>query len=182
MDNLDHLSNEVNPVKEDKLVLLTDLCLLYKSLEKEISEIEEKLKSKKDQLLRVSRENIPSILNELLVSEIKLSTGEKIEVEDKLQASISNKNYFEAYQNMILNEGGDESAKEKINTLFKTQAVLNDSDEETLSILIEEGIGYDLKRTIHPQTLKKYCKELLESGKAIPQGISVFQYQETKIK
>jgi hypothetical protein len=182
MDNLDYLTEESKDFNRDKLDELTDLCLLHKSLEKEISEIEEKLKGKQKELLEVSRNSIPSILNELMVSEIKLVSGEKVEVEEKLQASISNKNYLDAYKNMIDAEGGDELAKDKIDSLFKTQAILNESDDDTLNILIEEGISYDLKRSIHPQTLKKYCRGLLEEGKPIPNGISVFQYQETKIK
>lgn len=184
MGELDFLTEESSNemISKDKLDDLMDLCLLQKSLEKEIKEMEEKVKDKKKELEEVSRVSIPVILNELAVSEIKLSTGERVIVEEKVKSSIANKNYMEAYQNMIKIEGGDDKAKEKVDSLFKTQAILNESDESTLSILIEEGISYDLKRSIHPQTLNKYCRGLLDNGKDIPEGISVFQYQETKIK
>lgn len=182
-EELGHLFDEnqeaINP---DKLEDLSNLCLLQKQTEKDIEEAEEKLKTLKQELQTVSREGIPSILNELGLSELKLSTGEKVIVEQKIKSSIANKNYLGAYRGMIALEGGDDLAEEKVESLFKTQTILENSDEKTLQTLLEANISYELKRTIHPQTLNKYCRGLLESGKTIPEEITVFQYQETKIK
>jgi hypothetical protein len=83
---------------------------------------------------------------------------------------------------MVTTEGGGKQAEEKVEDLFKTSLVVEDISEDVLKILLDFGIPYDIKRSIHPQTLKKYCQELLDSGKKVPDGISVFQYQETKIK
>ena len=183
MENLDHLTEHSDEmISKDKLEELTDFCLLYKSLQSELQELETKLKEKQKELEDVSRISIPNILNKLMLSELKLSTGEKIIVEEKIKASIAKKNTLLAYKNMILTEGGNKQAEEKVNSLFKTETVLENSTDETLQILINEGISYDLKRSIHHQTLSKYCRGLLESGKPIPEGIAVFQYQETKIK
>ena len=145
-------------------------------------EIESKLKEKKEDFEQVSRVAIPSILNEVGLAELKLSTGEKVTIEDKLKASIANKNYALAYSNMVKHEGGDEEAKNMIDSLFKTKTILENVSEEILDLLLDKDVEYDIKKEIPWQTLNKYCKERLEQGKEVPEGISVFQYQVTIIK
>jgi len=177
-------------LEENVLDTLTKLCQNYKTLEIEIEGIEKNLKEKKKKLEDISRDHIPSILNSTGLSEVRLSSGEKIIVEDKVKSSITNKNYMSTYRNMILAELESEEAseeeyklaEEKIRSLFKNQILIEEESEEVLDILLENDILYDLKRSIHPQTLNKYCREKLEHGKTIPEGISVFQFQETKIK
>ena len=177
----DAIFDDVQPEVGDKLEALSKLCGEYKSLEREIEDIEEKLKLRKKDLEEVSRVKIPAILNATGLSEVKLSTGEKLKVEDKIQASIADKNYTVAYRNMIQAEGGDSGAEVKIDSLFKSQVVLDEVSDAVLDLLLEHDIPYNTVRSIHWQTLRKYCKERLENGLTIPEGISVFQYQETKI-
>ena len=174
------LFGDVQPEIEDKLEALSKLVEEHKVLETIIESMEKELSNKKKELEHVSRELIPSILNSTGLSEIRLASGEKLEVEDKLQASISDKNYMPAYRNMIQAEGGNDEAQKRIDALFKSKVILEDASE-ILDVLLENDIPYEMKRSIHPQTLKKYCKSRLEEGKTIPEGISVFQYQETKI-
>jgi hypothetical protein len=177
--NLESVDQEM--MGGDKLDLLASLAKAYKKLEDEINFAEEELKLKKKDLESISREKIPSILNSTGMSEIRLSSGEKIKITDKVHASITDKNYTLAYRNMVNAEGGDEHAEGLIDSLFKAQLVIEDMSEKTRTILIDNDIAYEEKRSIHTQTLGKYCRERLESGKDIPEGISVFQYQETKI-
>jgi len=160
---------------------LQGLCSEYRTLEKEIEEVGRALSQRKEQLEKISREYIPSLLTSVGLSEIRLSSGEKVKVEDKIKASITNKNIEFAYVSMIKEEGGDDLAKEVIDSLFKDQILLDEVSEELIDFLLEEEIPYESKKSIHPQTLKKYCSERLNSGKNIPDGISVYQYQETKI-
>lgn len=182
-ENFDFLLEEQDDnLNQDRLERISTLCSMYRDLEKNIVELELKLKSKKEELEQVSRISIPSILNEVGLSEVKLSTGEKVTIEDKLKASISDKNFILAFNNMIKAEGGDESAEEKIESLFKTKVTISDVKEETLDKLLDLDISYDLKKEIHWKTLQRYCSEKLDQGEEIPEGISVFQYQETKIK
>ena len=86
-----------------------------------------------------------------------------------------------AYQNMIKAEGGDKFAEEKIDDLFKTQIVIDEMADDVLNLLLDNNISYDKKKSIHPQTLKKYCQGKLDQGELIPEGISKFEYTETKI-
>lgn len=176
------MSNEIfedqQQISEDKLLVLSGLCRKYKDLEAQIEAKEQELKSLNEMYTEVSRVSIPTLLNEAGLSEVRLSSGEKVEIKDQLKASVADKNYLQAYRNMVEAEGD----KEKIDSLFKEEAIISQVNDEILDALIEKGIEYEVKRSIHPQTLKKYCQERLDNGLSIPEGISVFQYQETKIK
>lgn len=173
-----HLFEERKEVPKDKLDLLSELCLKYRNISKTIEDTEEYLKEKIKELEKISRELIPNLLNELHLSEIRLSTGEKIIVEEKLKASIPKKNLLVAYRNMVLEEG-DEN---KISSLFTEKIIIDESKDEILDLLLDKEIPYTVDRNIHWQTLNKYCREKISSGGNIPEGISVFQYQETIIK
>lgn len=180
--NEESLFKEEKALQEDTLEKLAMACIRLKSLEERVRLAEENLKVQKEEYEKCSRETIPSMLNSLGLSELRLSTGQKIEVKDKLQASIANKNYLQAYRNMVEAEGGGENALRMIDNLFKSSAVIEDPSDEIFDLLLDKGISYESKKTIHHQTLAKYCRERLEQGKTIPEGISVFQYQETIIK
>lgn len=164
-------------INQDTLLQLKKLCDEYSTISFEIEKKEDELKAKKQTLENLSRNLIPALLGEYNLSEIKLSSGEKVMVQDKLKSSITNTRIDSVYKNMIEEEGED-----KVNSLFQIQTFIEDSSTDTLNLLLENSIPYELKKFIHWQTLNKYCKEKLAQGEKIPDGISVFQYQETQIK
>lgn len=178
----ENIFEEIEPINEDSLKIITENCRKMVFLEGEVERLEESLKTKKKLLEVISRQVIPAIFNESGISELKLSSGAVVSVKDKLKSSITATNNFVAYENMIEAEGGGEDAVNKISSLFKQKLVIEDYPEDLLQDLLDRGVPYEDKKEIHWQTLNKYCRERLESGKHIPEGISCFQYQETSIK
>lgn len=170
------------PVPKDKMDELANLVQELKDHEVRIEAMELQLKEEKRKAERISREQIPALFNGLGLSMLKLQSGQVVSVEDKLKASIANKNYLLAYRNMIDADGGDESAVNKVDSLFKSRIILEEVSDEVMELLLSNDIPYDTKREIHWQTLAKYCRDRLDNGEIIPEGITVFQYQETKIK
>lgn len=135
---------------------------------------------------KLSREEIPSILNELNMAEIKLTTGEKITVKDEIKASVNEANRRKLMEEMAKIEAEFrgiefEDALYNVKGLFK-EKLISDFDAELESELIQKGIGFDHKIDIHYQTLNKYVRDNLDQGLPIPESLSVFTYQETKIK
>lgn len=180
---LRNLRKKSNRVDVDRVIAYLDTYLPNISIET----LEDVVKEFKKREERLSREIIPTILNSCFLSKITLRTGEEIEVEEKLKASISDKNYMSAFRNMVNaykeeNNCSNELAEDYINELFKTKLIIEDANEDTYNILIDNNIPYDIKKDIHWQTLRKYCQNRLDIGKKIPEDINVFQYQETKIK
>jgi len=154
----------------------------------------------------ISRELLPTMLSDIGLNSLELSTGEKIVIKDKLEASIADKNYMLARINMI-KEGVAELVGEKrteedhteeewreiikgmtikyteqIDSLFKKQLVIEDPSDELKEELLEKGVMYDNKYSIHWQTLRKYCSEQKAQGRNIPEGITVFEYTEAELK
>lgn len=168
-------------VESDTLKHLSTLAQDLVSLEKEIEERELKLSELKKNLERLSREDIPQIMNNLGLSQIKLSTGETLTIADKIKANIAKKNLEIAFANMVNGEK-DLIAQKAIAGLFKSEISIEGEDPKILELLVQNNIPYNTSKDIHYQTLNKYCREQIENGKPIPEGISVFQYQETKIK
>jgi hypothetical protein len=156
-----------------------------------ISTLEEVLKVYKEKEKQLSRDLIPTILNDTGLSEIKLPSGEKVIIEDVIKADIADKNIIEVFEEMIQCEMSDrkisyEEAKEEIENYFKKSVLLKNLDRETLNkttkVLADENLPYDNKMEIHWQTLKAYVKNKLSTGGKIPEKINVFIYRETKLK
>lgn len=179
-----------NPVSEDKLDKLSSLAQKQRNLEERKSILAEELKELEKNIEQVSRFEIPEILNEVGLSEIKLKTGEKIIVKDELKANINKDNKNQAFLDMIqseVNENMSEDlAKAIVSDMFKTTLFIKvntESEKENVANqLIGLGIPFTFDRDIHWQTLRKWCKGRRDAGEKIPESITVFEYQETKIK
>lgn len=176
--NFDEHKEEIT---KDSLEELYGLLKEFDRVQHVLRELEDKLKLEKVYLDNLSRLGIPGILNKYGLSELKLSDGRKVIIEEKLKSSISEKNKPLAYKQMLDTES-DPGSKSRIADLFKHKVIIYEESEEVLNILIDEGIEYEVKKDIHHSTLNKYCREKLASGEKIPEAIGVFQYQETKLK
>lgn len=150
-----------------------------------IATLEQVVKVYKEKERDISQVQIPTLLNENGLSKIALKEGKEIVVQDKVKGSITQGNKETAYKNMIQSEIDKglpvEEAKENIDSLFKSKIEI-ELDNEIIQYLIDNDVLYETKRDIHYATLNKYCKEKLEKGETIPEGISHYEYQETKLK
>jgi len=67
---------------------LSDQVLSLQSLENEINDDEEKLKTKKERANKLSAEVIPTMMKEMSLSSLKLADGSSVEVKPVYGASI----------------------------------------------------------------------------------------------
>ena len=153
----------------------------------------------------LAREKLPPLFNEMGVREQTLQTGEKLVLEDVIESSIPDKNSFLVHVNMIAEQkafmvenlkkerGVDslpeedllrlqKSAEDIVSKLFSKKIVIEEPTEDLKQLLLDNNILYDNKLNIAWQTLRSYCKRQRASGRPIPDGISVFEYSEVKIK
>jgi hypothetical protein len=196
LKELSKLSLDLKTLREESSVEAKDEILLeLHKLEKiyltkiSVATIEEVLKTYKAEEQLISQVLIPSILNECNLSEIKLTSGERIIIKDKVKSSIADKRIETAFAEMVNYECEKydyKTAYENINGLFKEKIILEKlTDEEkeiALEILVNNEIPYENKKEIHWQTLNSYVREKLDRGEVIPESINVFRYQETEIK
>jgi len=164
----------VNEAKE-----LSDQVVKLRSLEDEIAAEEKKIKELKRQSELLSGEVIPTMMQEMNISTLKLADGSAVEVKPIYGASIPKGKQEEAFKWLRDNGLGD---------LIKNQIIVafgrNEDNKAMAYATLAEGQGYEpvQKLKVEPMTLKALVRERLESGKEIPTELfNVFAGNQTKI-
>ena len=152
-------------VTNDELANVSSLAQKQINLTNEVSQIEDMLKAKKEELRLVQEQELPDALSEVGLTQIVLSTGEKISLSEFYSAHISKANQQQAYQWLIEN-GHEGIIKNEVSLKFnrgESQIV-----DETVLALKSRGLSPEVKQSIHPSTLKAFVKEQLTTGNDIP--------------
>ena len=167
-------------VTNDKLEELSQLVHKFKELEDAIEEEEEYLKKLKEDADALGMGKIPDLFDSLGLSEIKLKTGEKVEIKRDFAATITAEKQ-EGCFNWLKEHGHDGIIKHDVVTTIKKGET--EEYSKLLNALNTLGISYTDKSYVHPMTLKSFVKEQINAGADFPQEqFSVFPVRKTKIK
>ena len=164
----------VNEAKE-----LSDQVVKLRSLEDEIVAEEKKIKELKRQSELLSGEVIPTMMQEMNISTLKLADGSAVEVKPIYGASIPKAKQEEAYTWLRENGLGD-LIKNEITVAFGRD---EDNKAQQYAVLAQ-GQGYEpvQKLKVEPMTLKALVRERLESGQEMPSDLfNMFTGNRTKI-
>lgn len=186
-DFFDELRDEEK--KEDHtedLGILSELCEAMLAKDKEVKELEEQLKKKKEEYRVISQDLIPDLMvDKLKLAQITLQNGRKISVKDDLAVSIKpdQRESFvtwmirQGYQSLIKNyvqvqfpKDGRQSSRRFVKYLKRYYA-----DRDKCSFLEKEDI--------HSQTLKAWIKTMKAEGKKFPEEcLNLYEYKIAKVK
>ena len=158
---------------------LSDQVLSLQSLENEIKEDEEKIKTKKDRADKLSGEVIPTMMKEMSLSSLKLADGSSVEVKPIYGASIPVAKREEAF-NWLRQNGLGDLIKNEITVAFGRNEDTKASDYASLA----QRQGYEpvQKLKVEPMTLKALVRERLEAGQEMPSDLfNLFTGNRTKI-
>jgi hypothetical protein len=190
VEDLEAVANEAPA--QDSLQRLNTLVNKYKEQQETIERLEEQLSQAKTAFFKTAKEDIPNLLMQNGLSEIKLPSGEKVSVKMEVAPTITNMEEFAQF----LTERGEGS-------ILKTQMELGKLDPSIVNsirkMLVEKLDLYpDIKQTVHPMTLKKYIKELCLLNDSnptfdenddthiplqnLPKCVSAFTFYNTSIK
>lgn len=190
VEDLEAVSNEAPA--QDSLQRLNTLVNKYKEQQETIERLEEQLSQAKTAFFKTAKEDIPNLLMQNGLSEIKLPSGEKVSVKMEVAPTITNMEEFAQF----LTERGEGS-------ILKTHMELGKLDPSIVNsirkMLVEKLDLYpDIKQTVHPMTLKKYIKELCLLNDSnptfdenddthiplqnLPKCVSAFTFYNTSIK
>lgn len=160
--------SRLSKLTSDQLALEIKL----EKLEKEASEVKEKLRN-------ISETLIPDLMESLSMESFTTAAGLCVEVKQTIRASITETNRQEAIKWLIEN-GFAASVKNEVKVSFskdeyeKAQNLATDLREKNFPALENQ--------TIHPQTLKSIVTTCLKDGVNIPLELfSVFRQRTTKI-
>ena len=166
--------NSVNDAKS-----LSDQVVKLKNLEDELEEKEKELKELKRHIDLVSGEVIPTMMQEMNISTLKLADGSSVEVKPVYGASITTANKEAAYTWLRENGLGD-LIKNEITVSFGR----NEDNKAQQYAVLAKGQGFEpvQKLKVEPMTLKALVRERLESGQEMPSDLfNVFAGNRTKV-
>ena len=166
--------NSVNDAKS-----LSDQVVKLKELEDELERKEKELKELKRHVELVSGEVIPTMMQEMNISTLKLADGSSVEVKPVYGASISSGKKEEAYTWLRENGLGD-LIKNEITVSFGR----NEDNKASHYANLAKGQGFEpvQKLKVEPMTLKALVRERLESGQEMPSDLfNVFAGNRTKV-
>jgi hypothetical protein len=163
----------------DKLKRVITLAELLAKQQRELKELELEVKERKTAMLRTEREDLPELMKELGLSELKLTDGSIVKIKDEVDASISKSNPYPALKWLLEHDFGG---------LIKTEVSLifgkGEHDEAAAATVAISEMGYspDLKEAVHPATLKAFVKEQLKEGGTVPFDLfNVYPYSKATI-
>ena len=166
--------NSVNDAKS-----LSDQVVKLKQLEDDLVEKEKELKELKRHIDLVSGEVIPTMMQEMNISTLKLADGSSVEVKPVYGASITVANKEAAYTWLRENGLGD---------LIKNEIIVsfgrNEDNKASSYATLAKGQGFEpvQKLKVEPMTLKALVRERLESGQEMPSDLfNVFAGNRTKV-
>ncbi len=150
---------------DEELNRLAAASYMLQSLEQEVAALEKNLADTKERLRVQSEEVIPSIMQELFMSELKMANGTKIVIKRSYFGSISKERAHDACQ-WMREAGYGALVKNEVSLSFGKGE--DDQVDGAVKVLIEAGYVPAHRETIHPQTLKAWVREMFEAGKAFP--------------
>ena len=154
-----------NDVSDGELSIVSALANKQLQLATEVAELETNLKAKKEELRLTSEQELPDAMQSAGLTQITLSSGEKISIKEFYNAHISKANQEKAYQWLIEN-GHEGLIKNEVLLKFGREESL--VVEETVSALQSRGLSPEVRQSVHPSTLKAFVKEQFTSGNDIP--------------
>ena len=158
---------------------LSDQVVKLKSLEDQLLEKEKELKELKRNIDLVSGEVIPTMMQEMNISTLKLADGSSVEVKPVYGASITVANKEAAYTWLRENGLGD-LIKNEITVSFGR----NEDNKASEYANLAESNGYQpvQKLKVEPMTLKALYRERVEKELDLPsEHFNLFKGNKTKI-
>lgn len=158
---------------------LSDQVLKLRNLEDKIALAENNLKKLQEEADILSGDVIPTMMQEMNISTLKLADGSAVEVKPIYGASISAERKEEAFNWLRTNGLGD---------LIKNEVTVSfgrNEDNKAIAyanLAAENGYQPSQKLKVEPMTLKALVRERIEAGKDMPSDLfNVFAGNRTKI-
>ena len=176
--DLEEMSTQIS-VDNSQIDSLSKLCEELQAVQINVTELEDKIKEKKEEERKLSEERIPNMMHEMGVSLIKLNNGAAVQIKPFYAAKIPTDRVDEAFQWLRDNGQGDLIKNNITLTFGKSQ------DEQAKNLVDElrnKGHNVSQVEKVEPMTLKAFVKEQIEKGAKIPSDLfGVYTANKTKI-
>lgn len=161
----ENAATSVEKIDQQGLTSVAALARTIRDKEARISDLEQTLKEEKKALIKLTDEEMPSMLAEIGMSSFALDDGSTVEVKQTYGASILVDKRPEAYE-WLRDNGYDDIIKNTVACQFGR----GEDDQASAFAAFAQQQGYvpDQKTEVHPQTLRAFVKERCEAGEDFP--------------
>ena len=158
-------ASSVEKIDQQGLTSVAALARTIRDKEATISDLEQRLKDEKKELLKLTDEEMPAMLAEIGMSHFALDDGSTVEVKQTYGASILVEKRPEAFE-WLRDNGYDDIIKNTVACQFGR----GEDDQASAFAAFAQQQGYvpDQKTEVHPQTLRAFVKERCEAGDEFP--------------
>lgn len=177
----DIFDGELEDVKDNALAQIKETAEQQERAEIKVEKSEEQLKLDKKELVRIAEKVFPELLNSLEMTEDIIVGELRVQLAEKLRGSIPVSHRDEALK-WLDKEGHGHIVKRQIIIEFSKDEekwaakFMRDCDQR------KKRLNIIVKRTVHPQTLQAWSREMLGDGEDFPMGLfGIFLQTFTKV-
>lgn len=150
----------MNPVQR-----VTDLVRVMVQAQARVTELEEALSKAKEDYRRVECVDLPELMRELGLTELKLEDGTAVSVRHEVNCAITEAHSNAAHAWLRANGFGGLIKTEVVATFGRGE---EDAANAAIEALALGGVEPAVVERVHPQTLKSFVREQLEAGANLP--------------
>ena len=161
----DKLAFSVEKLDQSDLTTVAGLAKAIRDQEEAVAALEADLKQAKKSLMKMTDEDLPTMLAEIGLSSMTLDDGSEVSVKQTYGASILVDNRPKAYQWLRDNGFGD-IVKNTVSCSFGMGE--DEKAEQFRSIAKERGYLAEQDTSVHSSTLRAWVKERVENGDDFP--------------
>ena len=180
MNDINFEEDTIDSVTQiDASKTLSDKVIELRNLEDQIATSEDKIKLLKEEAKQISNFDIPTMMEEMNISKLKLKDGASVEVKPFYGAYITPDKQEEAFS-WLREHGLGDIIKNDVTVTFG----MGEDNKATAYAVLAKGQGYEpvQKIGVHAQTLKAVVRERTESGQNMPADLfNTFVGNQTKI-
>lgn len=185
--------------------LIVGLVQQYKAAKAQIADLEMQLKAQNKEVQRITMDEVPALMNEISVKEMKMDDGTVVKVKPDFTCGIPSEtainktsdtldknalmdrkeqclNHIRGSEgadiiktNLMVDIGKDKELRQQLENLLSEFTQQRITDGKT-------GVSYSVAEVVHPQTLKAWIKEKLEKGIDVPASFGVQEFTIASIK
>jgi len=159
------MATSVEKLDQGDLTTVAGMARAIRDKEAEVNELEQKLKNEKRALMKLTDEDLPTMLAEIGLTSMKLDDGSEVSIKPQYGANILVDNRPAAYE-WLRENGYDDIIK---NTVACTFGRGEDDKASAFAAFAEkEGFFAEQNTGIHHTTLRAFVKERVENGDDFP--------------
>jgi hypothetical protein len=159
------LATSVEKLDQGDLTTVAGMARAIRDKEAEVNELEQKLKNEKRALMKLTDEDLPTMLAEIGLTSMKLDDGSEVSIKPQYGANILVDNRPAAYE-WLRENGYDDIIKNTVACTFGRGE--DDKASAFKSFAEKEGFFAEQNTGIHHTTLRAFVKERIENGDDFP--------------